>query len=73
MKVTIDRDECTSCGSCWSVCDAVFEEDDDGVSQIVAKYRVGGDPGTGEVPEDLRGCVQEAADSCPVEIIHVEG
>ncbi|MEB3847269.1 MAG: ferredoxin [Desulfurococcales archaeon] len=26
----------------------------------------------GVVPDDLKDCVQEAADSCPVNIIHVE-
>lgn len=72
MKVTIDRDECSSCGTCWVICEEVFEEDDEGLSSIVEKYRVGGDPGKGEVPEDLRECVEEAADSCPMEGIHVE-
>jgi ferredoxin len=73
IKVQIDRDECIVCGSCWIDCPQVFEEGpDDALSQIVEQYRVEGDPSRGEVPEELESCVQEAADNCPVEIIHVE-
>jgi ferredoxin len=73
MMVTIDRQDCTSCAVCWDSCPQVFEENpDDGFSQIVAKFRSAGDPGTGKLPDDLKGCAQEAADGCPVEIIHVE-
>jgi ferredoxin len=74
MKVHIDRQECTSCALCWDSCPQVFEENpDDGYSQIVEKYREGGDPARGEVPESERSAVEEAAEGCPVEIIHVEG
>jgi ferredoxin len=73
MKVTIDREECTSCAVCWNECADVFEENlEDGFSQIVQKYRSGDDPSSGEVGSDLEECVQNAADGCPVEIIHVE-
>ncbi|MGB9593389.1 MAG: ferredoxin [Anaerolineae bacterium] len=72
MKVTINRDECIACGACWSDCDAVFEENpDDGNSQIVAKFQVGGNPAEGEIPDDLVDCAKAAADGCPVEIIQV--
>lgn len=73
MKVTIDREECTSCALCWDACPEVFEEnEDDGFSQIVEKFRVDGKPDTGEVPDDLTDCATEAAESCPVEIIEVQ-
>jgi ferredoxin len=73
MRVTIERDQCTSCELCWSACPEVFEQNpDDEWSQIVEKYRVDGENSTGEVSEQLKDCVEEAAESCPVEIIHVE-
>lgn len=72
MKVIIDREECTSCELCWEECPQVFEENpEDNWSQIVEAYRVDGNPGVGEVPDDIE-CVQDAADSCPAEIIHIE-
>jgi len=72
MKVTIDRDECISCGTCWEHCPEFFEEGlDDGMSQVVEAYCTGGDWATGDAPDDL-DCVRTAADLCPVEIIHVQ-
>jgi ferredoxin len=71
-RVTIDRDQCISCESCWTVCPEFFEQNSvDSWSQVVAKYQVGNDPATGDAPEDLLDKVKEAADSCPVTIIHV--
>jgi ferredoxin len=73
-KVTITREECTSCETCWITCPEFFEQNpSDNFSQVVAKYRIGGDASQGEAPAELLDKVQEAADSCPVSIIHVEG
>ncbi|HNX58295.1 MAG TPA: ferredoxin [Spirochaetota bacterium] len=73
MKATIDRDQCISCGVCWSECPELFEENSaDGKSQITGKYRVSGDISTGEAPESLRETGQTSADGCPVSIIHIE-
>jgi len=73
LKVTIDREECISCGACWADCPEFFEENlDDGFSQVVEEYRTGGNPAEGEAPAELEDCVRDAADGCPVEIIHVE-
>ncbi|MHB1295950.1 MAG: ferredoxin [Anaerolineae bacterium] len=72
-RVTIERDGCISCAACWGDCPEVFEEnDDDGLSQVKAEYRAGGDPATGQVPDDLEDCAKGAAEACPVEVIHVE-
>lgn len=72
VRITIDREDCTSCAHCWETCPDVFEESpDDTLSQIVEEYRRGGDPAEGEVPGDLEDCVQDAADGCPVEVIHL--
>ncbi|KPJ86745.1 MAG: ferredoxin [Spirochaetes bacterium DG_61] len=73
MKITIDREECTSCGLCWDECPGVFEENpDDGFSQIVDKYRVGENLAVGLVTGEIEECVSKAAGECPVEIIQIE-
>jgi ferredoxin len=70
MKVSIDRPDCTSCGTCWEACPAFFEENpDDSFSQVIEKFRASENPAEGSVPEDLEDCVTEAADLCPVQII----
>jgi ferredoxin len=73
ISVTIDRDECIACESCWTVCPEFFEQNAaDTWSQVTTKYRTGGDPSKGEAPAELADKVKEAIDSCPVTIIHVE-
>lgn len=73
MKVTIDREECTICGVCWEECPEFFEQNpEDEWSQVLSEYRIDGDIAKGEVPENLEGCVRQAAEGCPVEIIHIE-
>jgi ferredoxin len=70
-KVTIDREGCISCGLCWETCPDFFEPSpEDDRSQVVAQYRVEGDPAAGMAPEHLRELVHQAADDCPVEVIH---
>lgn len=58
-KVTIGED-CTSCGMCEEICPEVFEMED------VATVKKGADLAANE------DGIKEAADSCPVETIHVE-
>ena len=71
--VTIDRDDCISCGTCWLECPDVFEEDPgDAKSRIVDQHRDGAGPGEGTVPDELADCVQRAADAYPVAVIAVE-
>ncbi len=72
VMVKINRDECVVCESCWQICPEVFVQNtSDTWSQIVPQYQVNSDPASGAVPEDLKDKVQEAADACPVTIIHV--
>ncbi|MGI5907067.1 MAG: ferredoxin [Christensenellales bacterium] len=62
MKASIDRDGCISCGLCASICPEVFRMADDGLAEVYVD----------EVPEEAADMAQEAADNCPVEVIHVE-
>jgi ferredoxin len=71
VLVTIDRDECIECGVCWSLCPDVFEPGPDGLSQVVEGLCADDDPGKGMIPADLEDCARDAADACPVTIIHV--
>ncbi len=71
-KVTIDRDGCVSCSLCWTNCPDFFEQNPgDQHSQVVEKYRVNGDLGAGVAPDELLAAVEEAADACSADVIHV--
>ena len=73
-RVWIDRDQCISDMVCVALCPDVFEMNpEDNKSQIVEKWRP--DPNNiaeGIIPEELKDCAEQAANSCPVSIIHVE-
>ena len=72
VKVSIDRNDCISCANCWTICPDFFEQNsDDSFSQVIEMYRVRGNIAEGEAPQKIEGVVKEAADSCPVQIIHV--
>lgn len=61
MDVTIDRDGCIGCGMCAATCPDVFRIADDGLAEVYT-----------EPTKDVEGAVHEAAESCPVEVIHVD-
>ena len=73
MKVTIDRMNCVSCGTCWETCPGFFiENPDDSFSQVIDTFRIKGNPAEGTPTADLEPCVTEAADTCPASVILVE-
>jgi ferredoxin len=61
MRVVIDHDECTGCGTCESICPDVFELRDDGLSYVIDE----------EPSSDLMDCIEESAEECPVECITI--
>ena len=58
MEVYVDRDGCIGCGVCAQICPDVFQLDEEGLSKVIAK------------PDGFEDQVNEAADTCPVEVIH---
>jgi len=62
VKVRVDSDGCISCGACVAICENIFEFNDQNKS-IVKKQ-----PSN---PEEIQ-CAKEAANACPVMVIHVE-
>lgn len=72
LRVTVDRDTCIACGVAPTLCSDVFILD--GKNRVVDKYSVEltDSVSVGEVPDELKECVENAAMSCPVEAIKVE-
>jgi ferredoxin len=74
LRVRIDRDQCIADMVCVSLCPDVFEMDpNDGKASIKEEFRIDkNNPSEGVVPDNLKECVENAANSCPVGIIHIE-
>lgn len=62
MKVPkVDKELCTGCGNCESICPEVFEVGEDGVSHIIVTDSSG-----------LEGCIEAAEENCPDDAISIE-
>jgi ferredoxin len=77
--VTVNHATCISCGLCFTDnCPDVFEEGEDGSSQLKAALRkdIGEGPDSilyqGEIPANLLACAQKAEEDCPVSAIAVK-
>ena len=41
FKVVVERDKCTSCGTCIDACPELFELDEDSISHVIGSERIG--------------------------------
>jgi ferredoxin len=74
-KVTVDRVQCIGCGIAPNLCPQVFVlGDDNGMNRVVDEYseELSAEVSVGLVPEDLRDCVEKAAEACPAQAITFE-
>jgi ferredoxin len=68
-KIILEREKCIGCGSCAALCAKYFQLAEDGKSQLLGSEK--NTDGNYELEINEIGCVREAADACPVAIIHV--
>jgi ferredoxin len=68
MKIHIDQDGCIECGLCQQTCAEIFFVENGQKASIVEKYQKNS-PNEGEVPDKLSSCVNDAVESCPVQVI----
>ena len=64
MKVKVNKDACIGCGACAAICDAVFEINDEGLSEVKEDAKE-------KVKEEDKVSVKDAAESCPTGAIEV--
>jgi len=68
-KIIQEREKCIGCGSCAALCPKFFEMTDDGKAKLLNSEKNA--EGNDELEVEEVGCAQEAADACPVQIIHI--
>ena len=68
FKVELVRKECTACESCVESCPDYFEMADDALVNLKGSKKAGENE---ELEVDILGCIKDAADACPVNIIHI--
>jgi len=66
MKVSIDKNKCSMCATCVSICPEVFEITDEGIVDVKEEFK------GKDIPKDLEEKVQEAQNMCPSSAIVVE-
>jgi len=68
-KITHEREKCIGCGSCAALCPKYWEMAEDGKSKLLNSNPK--EEGIFELEVENIECNQEAADACPVQIIHI--
>jgi ferredoxin len=69
MKIILEREKCIGCGSCAALCPKYWEMAEDNKSTLLGSKE--NSEGNFELEVKEPGCSREAADSCPVQIIHI--
>jgi ferredoxin len=65
-KIEHKREDCIACAACWIECPEFWEQGEDGKSHLKGEAN-----NTLEIEEKDLACNKEAADNCPVNIIHI--
>lgn len=73
VRVKVDRVTCIGCGVAPTLCPDVFYLED-GKNRVKPEFSIetSDSASIGEVEDDLRECVENAANSCPVNAISLE-
>ena len=69
-KIILEREKCIGCGSCASLCPKYWEMGNDGKVHL-KNSKVDSKTGNEELEIEKTDCTQDAADTCPVQCIHV--
>ena len=72
FKILHFKEECISCGACAAISPEHWEMDEEGLAQLKKSTEVGDKWEKKLVSIEEEAENQEAADVCPVNIIHIE-
>ena len=72
FKIIHNRPDCIGCGACAAICDKFWEMDNDGKSNIINAKKLDNGTEELEIKEQDFEANKEAAESCPVNVIHLK-
>lgn len=67
-KIIHERAKCIGCGSCAAICPEYWSMESDGKSKLKGAKKAGKNF---ELQIDELSCIKNAAEVCPVNIIHI--
>ena len=70
-KIIVERSKCIGCGTCSALCSKYFELDEEGKTHLKGS-KLNKDTDTEELEVEEVDCIQEAANACPVQAIHIK-
>ena len=70
-KITQEREKCIGCGACVGACPDFWEMMDDGKAMLL-NSKADNKTKNYELEVQDPGCCKNAAESCPMTIIHVQ-
>ena len=70
-KLQHDKANCIGCGACEAVAGDFFEMKEDGKSQVKGGKKLDNDQYELDFEEKDFKAIKDAADSCPVNVIHI--
>ena len=70
-KLQHDKANCIGCGACEAVASDFFEMKEDGKSQVKGGKKLDNDQYELDFEEKDFKAIKDAADSCPVNVIHI--
>ena len=69
MKILLNKSNCIGCGTCWSLCDRLFKQGNDGKSNLI-----NGSDSKDEQEKEITdvSCAKLAIETCPVQCIKIQ-
>jgi ferredoxin len=70
VKIIYEKEKCIGCGSCAALCPKYWVLSEDGKARLL-NSKNNQKTGNEELKIKEIGCIEGAAQSCPVQIIHI--